>query len=90
MLQQPLDHPAAVGVHSELNVLVSERFDDKLYAGRRDLLNALLYDVIAVLVPHALHHVALKLPHQRNLLVEAQNVDRLLDDPAPVHLQGEV
>ncbi len=60
--------------------------DDELDRRRRDALDALLDDVIAVLVLHASEDVAVELVDEHGLLVPGQEANRLLDDAAAVHL----
>lgn len=52
----------------------------------REHLDALLDDVVAVLVVHALEHVALELGHQREQPLHADHLKRLLHHAATIHL----
>ena len=53
------------------------------------MLNALLDDVVAVLVTHTPHDLALQLSHHQALLLQRQHLQSLLNDSAAIHLKGQ-
>ena len=64
-----------------------EGVHDELYAFRRDAFDALLNDVIGVLIPDASKDVSVELGDERRLPLRVDHLQRLLHDAAPVHLQ---
>lgn len=71
------------------NYLSLERVDDELQLERVHALDALLHDVVAVLVLDALQHVAVELAHDLLLLLRRDGLERLLDHATAVHLERE-
>ena len=69
MFEHALDNPASVRVRCKSADLTLERVDDELYVLRRDPLNGLLNDMVAVLVAHAFQHVVFQFLYHRCLLV---------------------
>ena len=67
----------------------SEGVNDELEKPGVHALDALLDHVVAVLVLDALEDVALELGDDDLLLVHAYRLQRLLDHPTPVHLEGQ-
>jgi len=48
-----------------------------------------LNDVVAVLILDAFEDVPIELPDKGNLLVNLDLLQRLLNNPAPIHLKGQ-
>jgi hypothetical protein len=68
VLEDALDDPASVRVRRELANLTPERANDEFDPGGRPyLLDALLNDVVAVLILNAPHHSRVELPEHRIL-----------------------
>ncbi len=89
VLQDALDHAATVRVRGQAIHLTLERTDDELEIGRLHALDALLDDVIAVLILDALEDVALEFGDDQLLLIEGDALQGLLDHTTAVHLQGQ-
>jgi len=66
-----------------------ESIDDELQRVRVNALDALLDHVITVLVFDAFQDVAVQLAYDFHLLFSAYALQRLLDNPAAVHLQRQ-
>ena len=66
-----------------------ESRDDEVEVCRVDALDALLDDVVAVLVFDALQDVALQLGDDDLLLIPGNALQGLLDHPTAVHLQSQ-
>ena len=90
VLKDPLNHPATVRVGGEGEDLAMEGVDNKLNLLWGDLLDALLDNVVAVLVLNAAEDVAVELFDHGNLLREIDLLQGLLDHPAAVHLEREL
>lgn len=90
VLQDPLDDSTPVGMCAEGVNLSVEGVDDELESIRLDTFNALLHDVISVLVFDALQHVPFEFANNFLLLLAWNAFQSLLNHTAPVHLQGEV
>ena len=85
---------AIKGVDDELDVLPIhsspiERARSVTNSLARSNLDALLHDVVAVGVQHAMHHMALQLLHQRQLFIHASDFKRFLDHTTAVDLKGQ-
>jgi len=57
ILKDALDNSAPIRVFAHLYRVLSHRFDDELDSSCRHLFNALLNDMVAILVKHAFHDV---------------------------------
>ena len=90
VLKDPLNHPATVRVGGEGEHLPVEGINDKLNLLRGDPLDALLDDMIAILVLDAAEDVAVELFDHSDLMVKVDLLQGLLDDPAAVHLEREL
>lgn len=90
VFQNPLDNSASVWVSCEGVHLSGEGIHDELDEMRWYFLDALLDDVVAVLVLDALHYIALEFLDELSLLVYLNNLKCLLDHSASVHLHREV
>jgi len=84
-----LNHSAAVRVGGQRQHVAVERLDDELNLRRRHALDALLHDVVAVLVADAPRDVALELGDERALRVLVDHFERLLNHATSVHLQRQ-
>ena len=74
---------------SLLIYLAPECLNNELEAGRLHSFNALLNDVVSVLVFDAFDDVAFQFGNDEFLLVQGNTFQGLLNDATPVHLQGE-
>lgn len=63
-LQHSLNYATAVGMHGSLLNPTGECVDDEVDVFRRNSLNGLLYDMIAVLIFDAFHNVILQFFHK--------------------------
>ena len=63
--------------------------DGDYLSGRLNALDALLDDVVAILVLDAAHDVALDLLGNHPLLLQGQHFQGFLNDSATIHLQRE-
>ena len=104
--QHTLDDTAAIRVRSQVVDVTRDCIVDEDDMLRRDALNGLLYDVIAILVFDAVENIGLELLHESRLLVGKdvfeclersdlqlqgkQGMTYLLNDSATIHLQGEI
>lgn len=100
LLQDALNHAAPICICGESRHTPAERADDEEEVLLAHKVNALLYDVVTVLVACALRHhpssrgsvaVVVELADERLLGGggDAGALDHLLHDPAPVRLPGE-
>mmetsp|Transcript_13139 Transcript_13139/g.37290 ORF Transcript_13139/g.37290 Transcript_13139/m.37290 type:complete len:384 (-) Transcript_13139:945-2096(-) len=90
MLQDPLNHTATIRVRCQGADFSGKVFHNKMYELRRDAFDALLDDVVAILVLDTLHHITHELRYNRALLLHIDDLKSLLDHTATVDLQGEV
>lgn len=88
VLQDALDHTAAVGVHAELAYslsLFSDSADNEVDSLIGKLLDALLDHMVPVLVIDAVQHGVLKLLNKQLLLIEGDELQSLLHDATAIH-----
>lgn len=69
MLQNPLNHSAAIRMRGQSKHLPLKRIDDELQRLGLHTFDALLHHVIAILVFHTLEDVAIQFPNHFILLV---------------------
>lgn len=84
-LKYALEHAASVGVRGKRGDLATERVDDELHLCGENL-DALLHNVVAVLVAHTLDNVAIKLHRHGELLGRPKEIEPFLHDAASVRL----
>mmetsp|Transcript_40643 Transcript_40643/g.94308 ORF Transcript_40643/g.94308 Transcript_40643/m.94308 type:complete len:229 (+) Transcript_40643:1055-1741(+) len=89
ILQNSLNHPTSVGVGGQRHNVAEKVVNNKLNRRPGRLLNALLDNMVAVLVTHALHDMTFKLLQERGLKLPLNHFDCLLHHPAPVHVERE-
>mmetsp|Transcript_21722 Transcript_21722/g.47599 ORF Transcript_21722/g.47599 Transcript_21722/m.47599 type:complete len:265 (-) Transcript_21722:558-1352(-) len=89
VFDESLDHTAAVAMLGHARCLTKEGIHDETNAIRRKSLNALLNDMVPMLVFNALQDMALQLTDQQYLLLDGNGIQRLLNHSAPVHLEGK-
>mmetsp|Transcript_27421 Transcript_27421/g.52220 ORF Transcript_27421/g.52220 Transcript_27421/m.52220 type:complete len:394 (-) Transcript_27421:377-1558(-) len=89
VLQHALNHAAPVGVRGQLQHVAEKRRHHKCQVLRSHSLDALLDDVVAVLVAHAPLHVPVQLLNELQLLGLLYHLQRLLHYAAAVHLQTQ-
>mmetsp|Transcript_53333 Transcript_53333/g.105176 ORF Transcript_53333/g.105176 Transcript_53333/m.105176 type:complete len:256 (+) Transcript_53333:652-1419(+) len=70
--------------------LVQERLDDETDSVRRQALDALLDHMIPMLVLDALQHHPFQFADEQHLLLDGHGVQRLLHNPAAVHVQRQL
>ncbi len=90
VLETPLDDSAAERMDAQRRHLATEGLEDERDSMRRTALDSFLYDVVAVLVLDAPHHMFFQLPNEKSLLVDEHVIQRFLHDAAAVHLQAQV
>lgn len=84
-LQDSLDHSATVSLDAHVEYIFRDGVYNKLDIAGRHLLNALLDNVVAVLVEDAVHNVLFELSHQDLLLRQSYVLQGFLDHATPVH-----
>ena len=89
MFENALDDSAAVRMGAQRVHLAGKGADDKLKGTWLHALDALLYDMITILVFHALENVAIEFTHDLLLLLRSDRLQRFLNDSAAIHLQRE-
>ena len=72
--------------HQNLRLEVLEY---EIHLFRRQLLDAFLDNMVSVLVFHAFHQTFTQLDYHFFLHIKWQAFQRFLDNPTPVHLEGE-
>mmetsp|Transcript_65387 Transcript_65387/g.210775 ORF Transcript_65387/g.210775 Transcript_65387/m.210775 type:complete len:232 (-) Transcript_65387:672-1367(-) len=90
MLQQPLNHAAAIHVRRHPLRLALNGLDDEGHGLRRHLLHTLLDHVVAVHALDASDDVLAELPGDGQLCLPRHVLDGLLDDAAAVGLAREL
>lgn len=106
ILQDSLDHSAAIRMGCENMNLTAECFDDELDVLRRHTLDGFLYNVVAILILHALEDICLKFLDEFGLLISKdmlKGLDKVsrslmcytedsyfLDNSAAIHLHRQL
>lgn len=89
VLENTLDDAATVGMRAQCEHLAGERAYDELQRSRLDAFDALLNDVIPVLILDALQDMPVQFAHDLLLLLRADRLQCLLYDSAAVHLKRQ-
>jgi hypothetical protein len=89
VLQYPLNNSTSICMDAQAIDIVSDGNNDEVKCLRRHLLNALLDNVVAVLVVDAVKNSIFQFTHQQLLLRERDDFECFLDYSAPVHGLGE-
>mmetsp|Transcript_4753 Transcript_4753/g.10904 ORF Transcript_4753/g.10904 Transcript_4753/m.10904 type:complete len:210 (+) Transcript_4753:579-1208(+) len=90
MLQKALNDATSIDVRSHGFSLVLHSLHDKRHGLRRHLFDALLDHVVAMHRLDAIKNSMLQLSSQHRLKFWWANLERLLNDTAAMHLQGEL
>lgn len=89
ILEYTLDYSATVRMCREREDLLGDIAYDELDAFTRATFDALLNDVIAILILDAFDNVAFELARDLHLILGRETLDGFLNHTAAVHLQGE-
>lgn len=90
MLQYSLNNSTPVRVRRQMVHLLQHVAHYEIDRARLATLDAFLNNVVSVLILDALDDVALELVRHLHLILGANALQRLLNHPAPIHLQGQV